>query len=442
MKKLKIGITIGLKSNEESIWSNGIKQNVLVLYRLLKNSKLNYDVYLLNTFDIDWTENNSTDIAKEYCIKDINEDGNEILIPKYLKDIKFVNFSKNYLDMDLMICMGSQIHNSEIEKFKASGENKKIIGYKCGNNYVITMENIIFKESSDTAIYQFDEQYDEIWYVPQQDEVNKGYYNTLYRTNATIVPFIWHNKFLLESLIEIESSHKKGIYKKGWQYDLNKEKKKIGIMEPNINIVKFCLIPSMIAEQSYRSEIGKNKIDGLMLTNAMDVAKHREFMGMIKTFDLYKDNKITAEGRFQTAFILTQHIDILVCHQLLNPLNYLYLDAAYMGYPVLHNAPMCKDIGYYYEGSDTLAASEKLNWILENHDSNIDEYNKRNDKVLERYYADNSKLVKIYDDLIFNLFNGGNHGLIYNETTNGYTVSNIKNKVTKRKPRTVKNKTN
>ena len=441
MKKLKIGLTIGLKENTESIWTNGMKQNVLVLYRLLKNSKLDYDVYLLNTLKIDWSVNNSTDIAKQNCILDVNQNGEEILIPKYLKDIKFVDFSENYLDMDLLICIGSQILNSEIEKFKSSGENKKVIGYKCGNNYVISMENIIFKESSDTSIYQFDDKYDEIWYVPQQDEVNKGYYNTLYRTNAIIVPFIWHNKYLLESLIEIETFHKKGIYKKGWQYDLNKEKKKIGVMEPNINIVKFCLIPSLITEQSYRSDIGKNKIEGLMLTNAMDIAKHREFMGIIKTFDLFKDNKITAEGRFQTAFVLTQHIDILVCHQLLNPLNYLYLDAAYMGYPVLHNAPMCKDLGYYYEGSDTLEASEKLNWILENHDNNIDEYNKKNDKVLERYYADNEKLVKIYDDLIFNLFNGGNHDLVYNEKTNRYTKLNIRNKVNKTKPKTIKNKT-
>ena len=30
VKKLKIGITIGLKDNKESIWTNGIKQNVLM----------------------------------------------------------------------------------------------------------------------------------------------------------------------------------------------------------------------------------------------------------------------------------------------------------------------------------------------------------------------------------------------------------------------------
>ena len=91
-----------------------------------------------------------------------------------------------------------------------------------------------------------------------------------------------------------------------------------------------------------------------------------------------------------------------------------------MGYPVLHNAPMCKDLGYYYEGSDTVDGAAKLDYILTEHDKNIDAYNDRNDKVLMRYYADNPKLVKAYDMLIDNLFKGGNHGLEYNPKTNLY----------------------
>ena len=63
---------------------------------------------------------------------------------------------------------------------------------------------------------------------------------------------------------------------------------------------------------------------------------------------------------------------MLVCHQILNPLNYLYLDAVYLGYPVLHNAYMCEDLGYYYKGSDTIEVAKMLSYILENHDKNLD----------------------------------------------------------------------
>ena len=397
MKKLKIGITLGLKDNKESIWTNGIKQNVLMLTRLLKNSKNNYEVKLLNTVDVDWSEK-----------------------PTYLTDVDICTFRDNFMDMDMLIVMGAQISNDDIKKFKTD-PNKKVISYKCGNNYVITMENILFKEEDKGKLYQFEEDYDEVWYIPQQDEVNSGYYTTLYRTNAFIVPFIWHNQYLLEALTDIEKGFKRGQFKKDYRYEIGKEKKRIGVMEPNLNIVKFSLIPTMLVEQSYRGEIGKKHIDKLMLTNSEKIAKNKEFMGMIRTFDLFKDNKITSESRYQTAFILSQHIDVLVCHQILNPLNYLYLDAAYMGYPVLHNAPMCKDLGYYYENSDTVDGAKQLDYILTEHDKNIDAYNERNDKVLMRYYADNMKLVKTYDKLIYNLFNGGNHGLIYNPKTNLYT---------------------
>ena len=120
-KTIKIGITLGLKDNKESIWTNGIKQNVLMLIHMLKNSEKGYEVHLLNTLKAD------------FSVK-----------PSYLKDIEVSYFDDKYLDMDLIIVMGAQIHNHQIDKFKKSGKNKKVIAYKCGNNYVITMENILF----------------------------------------------------------------------------------------------------------------------------------------------------------------------------------------------------------------------------------------------------------------------------------------------------------
>jgi len=126
--------------------------------------------------------------------------------------------------------------------------------------------------------------------------------------------------------------------------------------------------------------------------------------------------------------MLSQHLDILISHQILNPLNYLYLDAAFIGYPVLHNAPMCSDLGYYYEGSDTQEAAKVLDWILENHDNHLDEYAQRNAKVLWRYSVRNEEVVKMYDDLIFNLFNGGNKDLEYDAATNKYTKDKIRNR--------------
>ena len=392
-ENLKIGITLGLKSNSESIWTNGIKQNVLMLVHLLKNSNKKYEVSILNTFDIDFTNK-----------------------PNYLKDVDIHFFYEKFMEMDLIISMGAQVLNEDLKKFRESGD-KKVVSYKCGNNYVTIMEQILFNENNEPLFVE--SEIDELWYIPQQDEVNKGFYKTLHRTNTVIVPFVWHPKFLKRDKDDIDESFKR-VDKKDSNYVVGKTKKTIGIMEPNLNIVKFSLIPSMIVEESYRTDIGRDHIESLLISNTVKLKTDKLFTSIVKTFDLYKDKKISTELRYQTTYLLSQHLDVLICHQLLNPLNYIYLDAAYLGYPVIHNAYMCKDLGYYYEGNDTVKGGQVLNHVLTEHDNNIDEYTKRNDETLKRYHADSKSLINSYDILIENLWSGKNNILKYNYKTNTY----------------------
>jgi Pyruvate/2-oxoacid:ferredoxin oxidoreductase gamma subunit len=392
-KNLKIGITLGLRSNDESIWTNGMKLNVLIFLKMLKRSTQNYEVCILNTSNIDFSKKAS-----------------------YLDGIDIYYFNDKYMEMDLIICMGAQVEEEALEKFKKKGD-KKVITYKCGNNYIISTENILFKPSEE-KIFQYERTFDEVWYIPQQHDTNYGFYRTLYRTNAVMVPFVWDSEFLHGSLIEIEQGYKDGRYKKGYKYNTDKKEKVLGILEPNLNIVKFALIPTMIAEQAYRTRIGKERIEKLLITNSENIANHKEFLSYIKVFDLYQDKKIFAEKRYQTGYIVTQFIDVIISHQLLNPLNYLYLDAAYMGYPVLHNASLCKDVGYYYDNCDTVDGAKKLNYILSEHDKNLDEYDYRNKQALLRYSAQNEELIANYDTLIKNLFNGGNTEMRYDAEKN------------------------
>ncbi len=317
---MKIGITLGLKDNKESIWTNGIKLNVLNLARLLKKSQMKYEVCLLNTIKVDWTNK-----------------------PDYLENIDIYDFEEKFMEMDLIVVMGAQVQEEKLKEFKKDNK-KKVISYKCGNNYILHVEDTLFKP--EVASY-YETTFDEVWYIPQQHENNNGYYHTLYRTNSIIVPFLWDTIDLDKALNDVDKSFENGKFKKDSKY-LPKDKKTLGIMEPNLNVTKYSLIPTMIAEESYRNQVGKDKINKLMITNSEKLGKTKNFLSILKTFDLYKDSKISSESRYQTAYIVSQHLDVVISHQLLNPLNYLYLDIAYMGYPVLHNAYMCKDLGYYY----------------------------------------------------------------------------------------------
>jgi hypothetical protein len=94
-----------------------------------------------------------------------------------------------------------------------------------------------------------------------------------------------------------------------------------------------------------------------------------------------------------------------------------------MGYPIIHNGKLCKDLGYYYEDCDIDKAKEHLDYILTEHDKNIEEYDEKNNIVLNRYFAENEKVVEQYDLLIDNLFkNIPNTYLKYNPDTNLYEV--------------------
>ena len=107
MNGLKIGITIGFLTNDESLWTNGIKLNILTLHHLLKKSDKNYEIKLLNTRELDWRTK-----------------------PYFLKDVDICYFDDEYEDMDLIIIMGSHISIEQIIKFKSINKKNKLIGYK------------------------------------------------------------------------------------------------------------------------------------------------------------------------------------------------------------------------------------------------------------------------------------------------------------------------
>jgi hypothetical protein len=369
---VKIGVITAFNA-EKSIWGSGIHQNTLFLIDVLKNSTFNYEVHALNLY--------------------------EYKIEKYGIAIEY--FLPIYLKMDIIIIIGGLLPNSCLYKCKKLGI--KLVSYKCGNDYLIEMERCLFSESKKIEIFQ---EFDECWYVPQQHENNEWYYKKLYKTVAFPVPFIWSPKFIKDISLPLKN------YKKNYQ------KKRIAIMEPNINTVKYCFIPLLIVDEIYSKKVGKDKIDHLYITNGMKLKTQPLFNSLCSTLDIFKDGKVTAEGRYNTSVFLHKHADIVVSHQNLNPLNYLYLDIAYLGYPIIHNAYLCKNIGYFYEKFDVGHGAKMLEEALITHDENKEKYIERNHKEINKYLVTNPDVINCYDLLIHGLFKNTNMNLIYDFNTN------------------------
>ena len=364
MKNITIGITINIKSSD-IIWNNGIAQNVVHLALLFKNSPNNYNVFLANTSVI----NDQLDYK--------------------IEGIDVYPISEKLEEIDVLFILGSEILNDHYDILKKKG--CKIIFYSCGSNYVIDMQSILFKNETDKKIYKHIP--DEIWMIPQCMNTNKYYSEVLYRCKVKEIPFVWSSVFI--DYI-IKEHNLKGTYTP------SNEPKRISCFEPNIDVIKFAMHDILIVEEVYRKR--PELIKHLYVTNADKIKLNPLFIDTMKMLDVVNDGVATFESRFRMPYFLDTYTDIVIAHQWENALNYAYLEALYLGYPLVHNAHLMKDGGYYYKGFNTTQGAEKLLYAITEHDKNIEEYNEKSQKVLNRYLITNEKSIEIYDKMIDDLY--------------------------------------
>ena len=111
--------------------------------------------------------------------------------------------------------------------------------------------------------------------------------------------------------------------------------------------------------------------------------------------------------RSPIAWSLMEHTDIVLCHQQDNALNYLYFDVAWLGWPLVHNAHMVKELGWYYSGFFAEDAADRLIEIAENFDSdeNFKEiYKQRSREYISNFLPKHPRNVFGYKRLIEKLF--------------------------------------
>jgi hypothetical protein len=299
-------------------------------------------------------------------------------------------------EFDIVIQIIFQIPREIIRELRK--RNTKIVAYNCGNEYAFTLERVLFGGKFNVEIQHSSEKaFDQVWSIPQMMTTNSSYWKTLLRTEVIEVPFIW-------SPLAVEQLERDNIKSHGIDFSYKRrDEKKIAIFEPNIDVIKWFFPALLVCENSYRVE--KN-IDFVYLTNLADKKEpfNMDLVNkIVKSLDLYEDKKISIETRYNTLYFMSKYANIAVSHQWENPLNYLYLDLAWYGWPVVHNAHLCKDIGYYYEGFDYEQGGVVLNEVIKNHDKNAEEYTLRNRELISRYIPTNKDLQNKYKVLIQNL---------------------------------------
>ncbi|MGF6573414.1 hypothetical protein ABH945_005535 [Paraburkholderia sp. GAS333] len=369
MNGLRIGITIGLHQEAETLWNNGIKQNAAFLAEALRHCPQVAGVVLVNTTQVPITAALPWDQAR----------------------FPTLSFDAAKDAIDVLIELGGQIDPMQTAYLKLRGV--RLVSYCCGVEYVNAMESVLFRKPMWGEHLFVNQRYDDIWIIPQVANISRSYFEVLRRITGRVVPFVWSPMFLDERVKDMPDEG---------EYRPREGAKRLSVMEPNINVVKFCLYPALIAELAYRQR--PDSIAILQVTNADQIARDSlDFVALMNQLDIVRAHKAVFLGRHETPLFLAQNTDIVISHQLENPLNYFYLEVCWQGYALVHNAHLCADLGYYYADNDAQDGARRVIEVIDTHDAQASWYRERQRMEIARYLPDNRQLVAAYVALLDDL---------------------------------------
>lgn len=365
-----IGITVLSSHLNESLFTNGILQNAITLFKLLELCPNVRKVHLINLTPDEPLQAN-------------------LLVNQYVG--KVLDFKTALKSVGLIISGTVTLPDSDIQLAQASGV--RYVAHIKGSIYHFLSEHVLFKEGPTPGNYLRKPKHTGAWISPHLFAANKDFVELTHDCRASIAPLIWTPEFIEQHTEELARSSNLPR-----TYTPKPRAKRISVFEPNINLLKTCITPILAVERAFRSEPGA--IGHVSIFSAKEIAKKKTFIDWVIGLEIQKAKRITFEARFPIAWSLLAHSDILLSHQRDISLNYLYFDAAWLGYPVIHNSDDLQDFGYYYPGYDASVAAEQILRVCHEFDAKH-EGNLRNARAyVSRFLWNHPSNVNAYSKLI------------------------------------------
>jgi hypothetical protein len=339
---MRIGISV-ITHAGQNVWENGLGQNTFHLARLFRALPFVERVVLLNCGDQDAVPSQAAEDAAEF----------PLLRPAEATDL-----------IDVALEMGGALDLEWLDYIRALG--KKVVFMACGQPYATLAEPNIFARGGYGAR---PDRCDELWVLPK-DARFAPMLRVAHRCAVEVVPFLWSPVFLERSAAAVEANGQHF----GWRPPPpgTHPGLRAAIFEPNISVLKSGVIPLLICDEAYRRERGA--VSQLRALNTAHMVEHPTFNFLAHSLDLVKDQKAVFLAREEFAGHMATQSDLVVSHQWLNDENYLYLDALWGGYPLVHNSPWIRDLGYYYPDFDIDAGAGQVLTAWRDHADNLDGY--------------------------------------------------------------------
>lgn len=309
-------------------------------------------------------------------------------LPPELRGIEFVRLPEVVDDLDVLVECGAQVSAEDVARVRRSvrgGRRGVAVTMKFGNALVIDGERAIHDKPAG-AIYN-GARFDEVWTTSQHVETCGSYWGVTYRCPVRVLPHIWDPCLIDDTAARLVD---KGLIP---GYRAGRAKKRIAVLESNINLIKTGHIPMVAIEHAWRTR--PDLIEHASILNSMHLRERLAFATFANNLDVVKAKAddglpvMTFEPRYSTPWFFASHADICVSHQWIQVPNYLTYDLLHLRIPLVHNVPALRDAGcgYFYGGFDAIAGGEALLRAMTEHDGRLDEYAAAADAFLSTVLA-------------------------------------------------------
>lgn len=262
----------------------------------------------------------------------------------------------------------------------------------CGNLYILHQEEFVFDKHNiiNSFINGF---YDEYWVLEMYAFMTE-YVQLMTNKPTYLMPYVWNSR-VVDAFIE---NNKLTRALRVDYYDVKREKVNLLIFEPNMSIHKSSLIPLLIAEDYNRKY--KDHLNKVYVFCGDHVIKEQNHT-LIQSLKIYQEGKIESYARIAMPSVFklirkaNSSMNIVISHNIMNPLNFLHLELLHLDIPFVHNClPFKENNGYYDEYSITSATNliEKARKSFYMQDS----FCKKKTKIIKEYSHKNFERQQIY----------------------------------------------
>lgn len=361
--KPKIVLT-SVKIPDDHIWTNGLFQNVYIIYKLLEICQFEPWI-LVNDNSIHGDSKHS----KSFRIMD-------------LKDYSQAPF-RVLCYIEIGMSCGSEIRNL----FRKMGA--KITKLYLGNILNIDIETLTFLPQVNFS-HHVAGALDEIWTSPHYD-MNAEYAGVINGLcgKTKLAPYVWDPCFISDL----------GHIYNGSDFTIDSPRTFI-IMEPNISYQKNSYIPILALEAYYRKY--PSRVKEVIVINGFRIKDNRFFNENIRPqLSILKNDVLKLMPRANILNIARVFNNAIVLqHQISNEYNYSFFEWMTMGFPLIHNVDCFKHFGYYYDDNNFDAAADLISNVIKYHESNKEIYAAHTKQLTWRFSIYNPDNLSSWKSLV------------------------------------------